>query len=120
MNQHSTILVHEILGSSIQTREASSVLMNRVKNNSSNNIEFDFTSVEYISRSFADQFYFDKNKYSTELQKNIIVSNVSDNIVKMLQAVAKSQNSVNRNLVSNVPVYKYSSYSQLESFLLSF
>jgi hypothetical protein len=119
MKHHSTILVHEILGSSIQTREASSVLMNRVKNNSSDNIEFDFILVENISRSFADQFYFDKNKYANELKKNIVVSNASDNVIKMLQAVAKSQDSVNTK-IHNVPVYKYTSYSQLESFLLSF
>ncbi|MDQ6842848.1 MAG: STAS-like domain-containing protein [Bacteroidota bacterium] len=106
------------LGSSIQTREASSVLMNYVKNNSRDNIEFDFTSVGYISRSFADQF-FDRNKYANELKKNMVVSNASDNVIKMLQAIAKSQDSLNTK-PHDIAVYKYSSYIQLENFLLSF
>jgi hypothetical protein len=119
MKCDSTISVHELLGSSIHTREVSSVLMRLVQNNPCNDVELDFSSVEYISRSFADQFHFDKMNCAIDLQKTIIVSNASESVINMLQAVAKSQISVNKR-VEKVPVYKYSSQRQLENFLLSF
>ncbi len=119
MNCHSTIHVHELLGSSIHTREASSVLMRLVETNLCDHVEFDFTSVVFISGSFADQFHFDKTSLAIDLQKNIIVSNASENVINMLQAVTRSQKAVNRE-IEKVPVYKYSSQHQLENFLLSF
>lgn len=82
-------------------------------------MELDFSSVEYISRSFADQFHFDKMNCAINLQKTIIVANARETVVNMLQAVAKSQNASGRKL-ERVPVYKYSSQRQLEDFLLSF
>ena len=118
MNCHSTILVHEILGSSIHTREASSVLMHLVQEDPCNHVELDFSSVDYISRSFADQFHFDKINCAINSQKSIIVSNASDAVINMLQAVAKTQNAANKKS-DKVPVYKYSTYGQLENFLLS-
>lgn len=119
MNCHSTISVHELLGSSIHTREASSVLMNLVEKNPSNYSELDFSAVEYISRSFADQFLFDKMNCAKNLQKTIIISNAPEAVINMLQAVAKSQDAMSRK-IEEVPVYKYSSQRQLDSFLLSF
>lgn len=119
MNCHSTIFVHELLGSSISTREASFVLMRLVESNPCNHVELDFSSVEYISRSFADQFHFHKNNCAVNLQKVIIVSNATNEVINMLQAVAKSQNTAIKK-IDKIPVYKYSSQKQLENFLLSF
>lgn len=119
MNCHSIISVHELLGSSIHTREASSVLMHLVENDPYNDVELDFSQIEYISRSFADQFHVDKISLAMRLQKTIIVSNATDAVINMLQAVAKSQNAENRQ-IENIPVYKYSSQPQLENFFLSF
>ena len=119
MNCHSTILINELLGSSIHTREASSVLINLVQNDPCDHIELDFSAVDYISRAFADQFHVDKMNCASHLHKSIIVSNASDEVINMLQAVAKSQNTSNRK-IQQVPIYKYSSYRQLEEFLLSF
>jgi hypothetical protein len=119
MNCHSTIRVYELFGSSIHTREVSSVLTRRVQNDPCDHIELDFSSVDYISRSFADQFLFDQIKLTNELQKTIIVANASEAVTKMLQIVAKSPNNNNRE-TEKVPVYKYSSQHQLENFLLGF
>lgn len=119
MNCHSTISIYELLGSSIHSREASSVLMNLVKDDPCDYVELDFSNVEHISRSFADQFHFDKMNCAFELKKTIIVSNASDSIISMLQAVAKTQKSSNRRK-EVFPVYRYSSYQQLENFLLAF
>jgi hypothetical protein len=107
------------MGSSIHSREASAVLMQLVKEDPCDYVELDFSAVEHISRSFADQFHFDRINCAIELKKTIIVSNASESVINMLQAVAKTQNSINRkNRI--VPVYRYSSYQQLENFLLTF
>lgn len=119
MNCHSTIFISELLGNSIHTREASSVLLDVIKNDPCDYIELDFSSIEYISRSFADQFHFDKLNCAIDLKKTIVVANASDDVINMLQAVAKSHNSNDRKKTDKVPVYKYSSYNELESFLLS-
>jgi hypothetical protein len=119
MNCYSTIRVYELFGSSIHTREASSILMHRVQNDPCDHIELDFSSVDYISRSFADQFHFDQIKLTNELQKTIIIANASDAVTNMLQVIAKSENNINRK-TEKVPVYKYSSQHQLENFLLGF
>jgi hypothetical protein len=81
-------------------------------------IDLDFSNVEYISRSFADQFHADKIKLAIEQQKSIIVTNANEEVINMLQIVAKTQNKIYRGY-SNLPVYKYSTWNQLENYLLS-
>ncbi|HVZ55061.1 MAG TPA: hypothetical protein VG870_00260 [Chitinophagaceae bacterium] len=93
--------------------------MQLVQNDPCDHVELDFSSVDYISRSFADQFHIDKITCTVNQQKTIIVSNASDEIINMLQAVAKSKH-IGNGRAEKVPVFKYSSYSQLEEFFLSF
>ncbi len=119
MNCHSTIPVFELFGSSISTRESSPVLMELIKNDPCNHVELDFSSIDYISRSFADQFHLDKINYANEFGKTILVANASEEVIKMLQAVAKSHNSKDKKRTAKVPAYKYASYNELEGFLLS-
>lgn len=118
MNCHSTISVHELLGSSIHTREASAELMRIIENEPCDYVELDFSSIVYISRSFADQFHTDKLNCIANTQKNIVVLNANDHIIRMLQAVATSAKP-HRVPSKSIPVYKYTSPAQLESFLLS-
>ncbi len=81
-------------------------------------IELDFAEVDYISRSFADEFHANKIQLATDTQKTIIVTNANDEVMNILQAVAKTQNKTYR-AAGSLRVYKYSSWSQLEKFLLS-
>ena len=118
MNCTTTISVFDQFGSSIHTREASTILMNLIEKESCGYIEVDFSQVDYISRSFADQFYFDKTRYTVEFKKNVIISNANESVIHMLSAVAKTQNK-KPNAFLNIPIYKYSTQSQLENFLLS-
>ncbi len=92
--------------------------MKLIEQNQCNSIGIDFFHVEYISRSFADQFYSDKMNCAVKLKKNIIVSNANETVMHMLNAVEKTQNK-QPNTFLNIPIYKYSSPSQLENFLLS-
>jgi len=118
MNCEATISVYELLGKTIHTREAADQLLQIVQANYCQTIELDFSGVEYMSRSFADQFHGNKLKLAQELQKKIIVANADDEIISMLQAVARTQNKIHRGY-TDIPVYKYSNWKQLENFLLS-
>ena len=118
MNYPTTISVFQSIGNSVHTRESSKILMNLIEQNQCDSIELDFSQVDYISRSFADQFYADKMNYTVKLKKNIIVSNANETVIHMLKAVAKTQNK-KPNTFLNIPIYKYSSQSLLENFLLS-
>ena len=118
MNCTATISVSESIGTMVHTREASSILMKLIEKEPCNYIELDFSNVAYISRSFADQFYIDKLNCSLQLEKNLVISNANDQVMHMLQAVERTQHK-KMNTVINIPVYKYSSQSQLEDFLLS-
>lgn len=118
MNCTTTISVFDLFSSSVHTRESSAILMDLIEKDPCDFIEVDFSLVDYISRSFADQFYFDKMKCAVELKKNVIVSNANESVVRMLNTVAKTQ-SKKPDAFSNIPIYKYSSQSQLENFLLN-
>ena len=118
MNCATTISVFKIIGSSVHTREASTILMQPIERDLCDYIELDFSQVEYISRSFADQLYDDKMNFAVKLKKNIIISNANETVMHMLNAVAKTQNKKPTTFL-NIPIYKYSSQRQLENFLLS-
>ncbi|HXS58543.1 MAG TPA: hypothetical protein VN726_20585 [Hanamia sp.] len=118
MNCTTTISVSELIGKMVHTRESSAILMQLIEKKFCDCVELDFTNVEYISRSFADQFYYDKLNCAVELKKNIIVSNANEAVMQMLNAVAKTQHK-KMSTFFNIPIYKYSSQSQLDNFLLS-
>jgi len=118
MNCESTIHVEQLLGKTLHTREASRHLFGFVAASPCDNIELDFLDVDYISRSFADEFHADKLKLATDHQKSIIVTNANDEIMNMLQSVARTQNKQYKPNTTKT-VYRYSNWGPLESYLLS-
>ena len=119
MNCCASISVFHLFGATLHTREASAVLMQAIEENPCDEVELDFSSVTYISRSFADQFHIDKLTTAERHQKTIIVANAETSVLHMLQAVAKTQN---RKLgdIPKIPIYKFTTHTQLENFLLGF
>lgn len=118
MNSAITISVSKLIGTSVHTREASNILMEAIEKDLCDYIEFDFSNVEYISRSFADQFYVDKLNCAAKFKKNIIISNANETVMHMLNIVSKTQNKKHGNSAV-FPIYKYSSQEYLDNFLLS-
>ena len=118
MNCQTTIQISELLGKTIHTRDASNYLLQVVAATGYQQIELDFSGVDYISRSFADQFHANKIKLAIEQQKSTIVTNANTEVVNMFQAVTKTQNKTDRATAS-LPVYKFTTWNQLENFLLS-
>ena len=118
MNCNATITVFELFGSTIHTRQAATEVLQAVADNSSSLVELDFENVDYISRSFADQFHANKMTLAKNQGKAIIVTNASEEVIRMFQAVASTQNKVDADY-EKVPIYNYTDWKSLESFLLS-
>lgn len=116
----STILISNTLGKTLHTRESVNELFSLMKNHdTSNHFEIDFSNVDFISRSFADEFHYQKLKFQNEFQKTVIVLNACDEVYEMLQVVAKNHK---RDLLkeNTIPVYKYTNKWDLNHFLVSF
>jgi hypothetical protein len=103
----------------LNTREAASKLFGTLDFTPYQVVEFDFSSVEFMSRSFADQFIKEKvqlMKVNSHLF--IRLSNMEANILAMLQAVERTQRNTNRSF-SELPVYSFSDSESLSDYLLS-
>ena len=117
MNCEAIISVADVLGKTLHTREAAVQLLQKVAEHPCSTIELDFLGVDYMSRSFADQFHSDKLELAAVSEKTIVVVNANEEVVRMLQAVARTQNKAYQS--GGLPVFKYSNWNHLENFLLS-
>jgi hypothetical protein len=111
-----TIIV--VTGETLHTRQVASELIQLITTDPCAHIELDFSKVEYISRSFADQFHSEKLALATTSKKTVIVSNANEEVIQMLQTVARTQDKVKREGES-IPVYNYTDWKNVERFLLS-
>lgn len=102
----------------LHTRPAAKQLLEVVANDPCDHIELDFAEVDYISRSFADEFHAEKMKLVEATGKAILVMNANEEVVRMLQAVAKTQHKDHRSY-EHMPVYHYTDWKNLDRFLLS-
>lgn len=112
------INVAEEFDVTLNSREAAFELFNFLFGKSNKKIEFDFSKVEFISRSFADQFHKEKEKYQNDRGAVIEVSNATEEIVTILRIVAKTQNKINRDYFQ-LSVFKYSDQNKLADYMLS-
>ncbi|MBN8703789.1 MAG: DUF4325 domain-containing protein [Bacteroidetes bacterium] len=112
------ILVSEELSDLLNTREAATELINSIRKNPCSIVELDFSNVEFMSRSFADQLYKEQQEVQKELKVVIHIVNANEEIINMLRAVKLTQNIVNR-AYTQIPVYKYTDASMLRNYLLS-
>jgi len=112
------IKVIDKLSELLNSREAATMLLDIVRENRSHKTEFDFNDIEFMSRSFADQFH----KEVDAIQKNnvsvIEISNANEEIINMLKTVARTQNKTKRDFIK-LPVFKYSDSNMLSDYLLS-
>ena len=89
----SVTIFFNLLGATLHMRQAATELLETVAQNPCDHIELDFVDVEYMCQS-------------------------NEEIIKILHAVAKTQDKENSpNEI--VPVYNYTNWNSLESFLLS-
>lgn len=112
------ISVSEQISRLLNTREAVSILLDVVRDSKCSVIELDFTSVEFMSRSFADQFHKDKISLQNELNISIDIVNANEEIIHILQTVSRTQVKSNREF-EEVQIFKFSNTQMLSDYLLS-
>ena len=112
------INVADEFGFTLNTREAAIGFFRFLSEKTNIKIEFDFSKVEFISRSFADQFHKEKEKFQNERNAIIDISNATEEIVNILRIVAKTQNKTNRDYLK-LSVFKYSDQHKLADYMLS-
>ncbi len=114
----SDIKLTNILPTTLDSREAASRLADLVRQYSNcEQIELDFSGIEFMSRSFADQFH--KELYLNESDAfEIVIKNASAPIIQMLDAVSKTQ--TKRKAVRKThQVISYNDLKQMQSFVMS-
>jgi len=76
----------------------------------------DFTSVDFMSRSFADQFYKEQIKWTLRNDHLLSITNAPVQVIEILQAVSKTQMGKNGK-VQDLPIYSFSKADQLSQYL---
>jgi hypothetical protein len=112
------IQVVEEVSRLLNTREAATELMNAVRDSKCKHIEFDFSNVEFMSRSFADQFHKEKINLISDSEVLIEISNANEEVVNMLRTVANTQKKVKRDYFK-LPVFKFSDTELLSNYLMT-
>jgi hypothetical protein len=85
--------VASIDGSTLNSRDEAVKLFNFLQVNylSAVTVVLNFANVEFMSRSFADQFYQLKKNWELQKKSNIQLENPSKQINEILDAVSRSQ-----------------------------
>ncbi len=114
-----SLIVHinSQLGETVNTRGALSTLLSKIQLQEKSTLVVDFSDVEFISRAFADELVKKREEWQQKGIK-VILQNVGENVLNMLNAVARTQQAKKRN-TEEVQVIHYSELSALDDFLLS-
>ena len=115
------INICNLIGNTLDSRDEASKLFAYLTDNSKQFSSFilDFEGVDFMSRSFADEFHKLKLKWCNENNALIEIDNPSIQIMDILQAVSKTQ--MSRELKNEErKVLSFTNSEQLYDFLLSF
>lgn len=109
------ILVFKHLGRSLTSREQADLLYSVIKERAEKVI-IDFDSVDFMSRSFADQFY--KGFLDLNMCDQVISVNGNEVVCEMLNSVIKTQNG---HLKAKIPfkLKTLTDKEKLKKYLLS-
>jgi anti-anti-sigma regulatory factor len=103
------------VGETLNTREAATLLFVCVVENYAKSVVFDFSRVEFMSRSFADQFHKERMKLKEQEGLIIDLKDASESVRKMLLTVESTQNKKNRFYIE-LPVFRFSN-DRIEEYL---
>jgi anti-anti-sigma regulatory factor len=112
------IKIAELIDTNLHSRDAAQILFENLDTlQTANKIVLDFSDVIYMSRSFADQFHKEMQK-SIALGVVVEVLNCNDHVTEILKAVAKTQNSTNRQRPV-LPYIEFANEKDFENYLLA-
>ena len=80
-------------------------------------MDLDFSKVEFMSRSFADQFY----KERADLRNKgvaVFLLNADEEINKILEAVGRTQDKKDRNF-NDIKIVRFANINEASNFLCS-
>lgn len=112
------ISVFEEIGHILNTREAAVQLTDLIRENPCEVIELDFTDVEFMSRSFADQFIKEELQLKAKFNIAIDIINANEEVINILNVVCNTQHKTKRGF-SPIPVYKFSNPQLLSDYLFA-
>jgi anti-anti-sigma regulatory factor len=104
----------------LNTRESTYIVFKGIEISNTKTIQLDFTGVEFMSRSFADEFFKYKRTLETERNILIILVNINKEISQMLHAVSIS-NSAGKPVrkFNSITHIKFTSQKALSDYLLA-
>lgn len=79
-------------------------------------IVLDFAGIDFISRSFADQFYKEKMDWKVKTNIPLSITNATVQIIEILEAVSRTQSKKDRT-VKEIPVYSFTSEELLSEYM---
>lgn len=109
-----TLILKEILGTSITSRVRAEVITDYLKKNPDVDV-IDFEGVTFISRSFADEFY----QIMRQIDRPIDVKGENSIVTAMLAAVEKTNTTQRVRPVDNPKIKSFSRIEDLSEYLLS-
>ena len=109
-----TINVRETAGSNLVSRPTAKDLFDFVKNTGEPEVILDFSGVEFVSRSFTDEFY---NLFHLNIERGFkfTMTNVPDDIDAMLKAVASTQDGRGKSKGADAGVYRPKDMDDLDA-----
>jgi len=110
-----TIYIHNYFPSVISTRKAISKLSDNLFLNAEDNYDFDLSEIDFISRSFADEFV----KYIKNSGINWQLCNMNAGVKAMLEVVNRTAESKKRDL-DYVAITSFRKKNDLNKFLATF
>ncbi len=118
---NAVINIRELVGNTLDSRDEARKLFSYLSDqyNHPQAVVFDFDAVDFMSRSFADEFHKLKMAWSAEQNCSVIeIENADVQIIDILQAVAKTQRSRELNNTDRV-LLSFTNTEQLSEYLLS-
>lgn len=105
-------------GTSLNTREAAIDLSKAISSLSISNVEIDFKNVEFMSRSFADQFFKERQKLREEKGISVFLVNTDEEVERILEAVSRTQSKQDRQFTT-IHVRRLPNIEDVSNFLQS-
>ena len=115
---HAEIKILPLVGKTLDSRDEAEKLFEHLRDycTQCGNLELDFSEVEFMSRSFADQFHKEKMEWTKDKNLVVLIKNAPSQVIEILQAVAKTQNA-RFYKGAKVQFYSFSKSDPLFSFL---
>jgi hypothetical protein len=102
------------------TRESATDLFKLIALKQASKIYVDFENINFISRSFADQFHKEKLSLLEATGKQVHLTNHNNDVFAMFNVVSKTQTQHRNIPLSNVVIYEFEQRKIIKEFFFSF